>query len=71
MPLIIAGILMSVASMAGDLIASLVKRHYGIKDYGKILPGHGGILDRFDSVLAAAPLLIILYDLPFGFQLFT
>lgn len=71
LPLIIAGILMSVASMAGDLIASLVKRHYGIKDYGKILPGHGGILDRFDSVLAAAPLLIILYDLPFGFQLFT
>lgn len=71
LPLIVAGILMSAASMAGDLIASRIKRHYGIKDYGKILPGHGGILDRFDSVLAAAPLLIILYDLPFGFQLFT
>ncbi len=70
-PLVIAGVVMSVASMAGDLIASLVKRHYKIKDYGWILPGHGGILDRFDSVLASAALLIFLYDLPLGFQLFA
>lgn len=68
--LIIAGALMSAASMAGDLIASLVKRHYGVKDYGWILPGHGGVLDRFDSVLAAAPVLFILYELP-GFSLFV
>lgn len=68
--LIIAGILMSIASMAGDLIASLVKRHYGIKDYGWLLPGHGGALDRIDSVLAAAPLLMILHELPMGFALF-
>ena len=68
--LIIAGTLMSIASMAGDLIASLVKRHYGIKDYGWLLPGHGGALDRIDSVLAAAPLLMILHELPMGFALF-
>ena len=68
--LLLAGALMSLVSMAGDLIASLVKRHYGVKDYGFILPGHGGVLDRCDSVLASAALLIILHDLPLGFQLF-
>ena len=66
-----AGALMSIASMAGDLIASLVKRHYGAKDYSKLLPGHGGILDRFDSVLAAAAVLIILHELPIRFDLFV
>ena len=66
-----AGVLMSVVSMAGDLIASLVKRHYGAKDYGWILPGHGGILDRFDSVLAAAAFLTILHQLPISFDLLS
>lgn len=66
-----AGLLMSLASMAGDLIASVVKRHYGAKDYGKLLPGHGGILDRFDSVLAASPMLMILIELPISFVLFA
>ena len=66
-----AGALMSVVSMAGDLIASLVKRHYGAKDYGWILPGHGGILDRFDSVLAAAAFLTILHQLPISFDLLS
>ncbi|HHZ00439.1 MAG TPA: phosphatidate cytidylyltransferase, partial [Tissierellia bacterium] len=45
----------SIFSMAGDLTASKIKREYGIKDFGKLLPGHGGIMDRFDSVLFVAP----------------
>ena len=49
--LAIGGIFMAVIAQIGDLIMSVIKRHYGIKDYGKIFPGHGGMLDRFDSVL--------------------
>ena len=47
----------AVISVCGDLIASLVKRYYGIKDYGVIFPGHGGVMDRFDSVIAVAPFI--------------
>lgn len=69
--LLIAAIVMSLVSMLGDLIMSCVKRHYGIKDYGWIFPGHGGVLDRFDSVLATAPFLFILYTLFPSFALFS
>ncbi len=58
--LAIAGAVISVISQIGDLIASVVKRRYGIKDYGWLFPGHGGVLDRFDSVLAALPVLYLL-----------
>ena len=55
--LAVSGAVVSVISQIGDLIASVVKRHYGIKDYGRLFPGHGGVLDRFDSVMATAPVL--------------
>jgi phosphatidate cytidylyltransferase len=47
-------------SMVGDLAASAIKRNYEIKDYGKLIPGHGGILDRFDSVIFTAPIIFYL-----------
>lgn len=47
-------------SMIGDLAASAFKRNYNIKDYGKLIPGHGGVLDRFDSVIITAPIIYIL-----------
>ncbi len=50
----------SVISQIGDLAASGIKRNHGIKDYGKLIPGHGGIMDRFDSVLFTAPIIYYL-----------
>ena len=56
LPLFIAGIFGAAAGQLGDLSMSLIKRNVGIKDFGRIFPGHGGVLDRFDSILFTAPL---------------
>ena len=53
-----------IISQVGDLAASAIKRNHDIKDYGKLIPGHGGILDRFDSVIFTAP---VIYALLFAF----
>jgi len=69
-----AGVATSVIAQLGDLSASAIKRNYGIKDFGTIFPGHGGILDRCDSVMAVAPVITIIgaIFLKFsGYGLFT
>lgn len=55
----ICAAIFSVVGMIGDLFTSFIKRDCGIKDFGKIMPGHGGVLDRFDSVLFIAPFYLI------------
>ena len=54
---VIMSVCLSVISMFGDLAASTIKRNFGIKDFGKLLPGHGGIMDRCDSLLFVLPVL--------------
>ena len=58
--LFVAGLVAAPISVLGDLTASEIKRQCDIKDYGKIMPGHGGVMDRFDSVLLVAPFMYYL-----------
>lgn len=56
----VAVVLLAIVSIFGDLFASVVKRHFGVKDYGKLFPGHGGVMDRFDSTIPVAILMQVL-----------
>ena len=60
LPLALCGLLGAVATEVGDLAFSFVKRQYGVKDFGHLLPGHGGMLDRFDSMLFCAPVVLFI-----------
>ena len=61
--LAVSGALCAFLSQIGDLIASLIKRERGVKDYGSIFPGHGGVMDRFDSVLFVVPAMYVFLTL--------
>jgi len=61
--IILLGVFGAAVSEVGDLSFSVIKREFGVKDYGKLLPGHGGVLDRFDSVTFVAPLIWFLLSI--------
>ncbi len=67
----IGGAVFAIVSQLGDLVASSVKRTFGIKDYGKLFPGHGGVMDRFDSVIPVAlavAIMLIHFDIQFFYR---
>ncbi|TCL69417.1 phosphatidate cytidylyltransferase [Hydrogenispora ethanolica] len=65
--LVVMGILVVIAGQFGDLIESIIKRNAGVKDSGSFMPGHGGVLDRFDSLLIAGPVVyyLVTYITPY------
>jgi len=60
---LVLGLMGGLAGQLGDLFASLVKRHCGVKDYGTIFPGHGGVMDRLDSVFWATAVMYVYLNL--------
>jgi phosphatidate cytidylyltransferase len=58
--LFVFGIIAALVAQIGDLCMSALKRHYEIKDFGKLFPGHGGVLDRFDSIIAVSVALLVM-----------
>ncbi|MBQ7294114.1 MAG: phosphatidate cytidylyltransferase [Clostridia bacterium] len=58
--LFVFGIIAALVAQIGDLCMSALKRHYDVKDFGKIFPGHGGMLDRFDSIIAVSTVLLVM-----------
>jgi len=66
---VILGLILPPLEQVGDLFASLIKRHFGLKDFSNIFPGHGGVLDRLDSSLFICPVVFLYFRLVFGILL--
>jgi len=62
----IFGMLLAALSQFGDLASSLTKRFFGVKDFGKLIPGHGGILDRVCSIIFVLPVTLLFFVLFYG-----